>query len=78
MNNWPLVAKRRHNNVKMSSVCGGVLYARKGIQPEFEERVDKSVPWVTVWSHLAEPRDDKQCSSGHICLSVPRTYVRFL
>ena len=27
---------------------------------EFEERIDKPVPRVTVWHHLAEPHDAKQ------------------
>ena len=35
-------------------------YARKRIQHEFEERIDKSVPWVTVWRHSVEPRYAKQ------------------
>ena len=30
-------------------------YARKRIQHAFVDRIDKSVPWVTVWHHSAEP-----------------------
>ena len=36
-------------------------YARQRIQHEFEERMEKSVPWVTVWHHSAEPCDAKHC-----------------
>ena len=40
--------------------------------------MDKSVPRVTVWHHLAEPRDAKQWPLEQICPSVPHTHVRFL
>ena len=38
--------------------------ARKRIQHEFVDRIDKSVPQVTTWHHLAEPRNAKQVTFG--------------
>ena len=32
-------------------------YARKRIQHEIVDRIDKSVPWVTVWHHSPDPHD---------------------
>ena len=42
------------------------------------DRIDNSVPRVTVLHHSAEPRDAKQWHSGQNCLSYPQTHDRFL
>ena len=53
------------------------MYARKRIQHAFVDRLDNSVPRVTVWHHSSEPRDAKQWYSGQNCLSYPQTHDRF-
>ena len=53
-------------------------FERKRIPHAFVDRIDKSVPRVTVWHHSAEPRDAKQWPSGQNCLSYSQTHDRFL
>ena len=45
---------------------------------ESMDRIDKSVPVVTVLHHEALPSDVKQCPEGHICLSFPQAHVGFI
>ena len=76
---------RHHKNVGMTSVLFKMVemnawfskvklallkqYTRERIQHAFVDRIDKSVPRVTVWHHSAEPGDGKQRPSEQNCLS---------
>ena len=47
------------------------------IHHKFVDRIDNSVPRVTVLHHEALPSDAKQWPEGQNCLSYPQTHVGF-